>query len=209
MAQPGRADPRDHLHRGLRRARHAHVGQPADRDPARSAAGELLADQELWYELIHPEDVERVRAEELRVFEAAEEFDIEYRMVSRDGRVIWVRDRTRSCATPTARPLSTQGVLMDITSQRRPRTRCARSATARRATSTSQGRSSSGRRRGRIALVNRAGRELLGYRHEELIGQDAFNFLCPPEAAERRARPTARSPSAGVIRASPARARRN
>ena len=80
---------------------------------------QLLAEQDLWYELIHPEDVERVKAEEQRVYEAGEEFDVEYRMVSRDGRVIWVRERDSIVRDDDGAPRFTQGVLYDITHQRR------------------------------------------------------------------------------------------
>jgi diguanylate cyclase (GGDEF)-like protein/PAS domain S-box-containing protein len=146
---------------------------------------ELIADQDLWYELIHPDDVERVRAEEQRVFEAREEFDIEYRMVSRDGRVIWVRERDSIVRDADGTPLFTQGVLYDITSQRRTEHEL---------------REERDRAQSyldiagtivvlvdvddRIVLVNRAGCQLLGYEHDELVGQDAFDFLCPADRAE-------------------------
>ncbi len=147
---------------------------------------QLLAEQDLWYELIHPEDVERVKAEEQRVYEAGEEFDVEYRMVSRDGRVIWVRERDSIVRDDDGTPRFTQGVLYDITHQRR--VEVALRAERDRAQSyldiagtfvilvdTDD----------RIKLVNRAGCEMLGYRHDELVGQDAFGFLCPAGTVER------------------------
>ena len=146
---------------------------------------QLLAEQDLWYELIHPEDVERVKAEEQRVYEAGEEFDVEYRMVSRDGRVIWVRERDSIVRDDDGAPRFTQGVLYDITHQRR--VEVALRAERDRAQSyldiagtfvilvdTDD----------RIKLVNRAGCDMLGYRHDELVGQDAFGFLCPAGTVE-------------------------
>src|SRR4051794_6838810 len=45
----------------------------------------FVADQELWYRCVHPEDRDRLHAEERRVFRAGERFDLEYRMIARDG----------------------------------------------------------------------------------------------------------------------------
>jgi diguanylate cyclase (GGDEF)-like protein/PAS domain S-box-containing protein len=147
--------------------------------------GEILEDQDVWYELIHPDDVERVKAEELRVFEAREEFDIEYRMVARDGRVLWVRERDSIVRNADGAPLFTQGVIYDITTQRVIETELREERDRAQSyldiagtfvilVGTDD----------RIVFVNRAGCEMLGYRHEELVGQDAFGFLCPAEAAE-------------------------
>ena len=147
---------------------------------------QLLAEQDLWYELIHPEDVERVKAEEQRVYEAGEEFDVEYRMVSRDGRVIWVRERDSIVRDDDGAPRFTQGVLYDITHQRRVEV----------ALREERDRAQSYLdiagtfvilvdTDDRIKLVNRAGCDMLGYRHDELVGQDAFGFLCPAGTLER------------------------
>jgi diguanylate cyclase (GGDEF)-like protein/PAS domain S-box-containing protein len=148
--------------------------------------GEILEDQDVWYELIHPEDVERVKAEERRVFEANEEFDIEYRMVARDdGRVLWVRERDSIVRDADGAPLFSQGVIYDITAQRRIETELHEERDRAQSyldiagtfvilVDTDD----------RIVFVNRAGCELLGYRHDELVGQDAFDFLCPAEASE-------------------------
>jgi diguanylate cyclase (GGDEF)-like protein/PAS domain S-box-containing protein len=152
------------------------LGQPPE---------EIYADQEVWYELVHPDDVERVRAEELRVFEAREEFDIEYRMVARDGRVLWMRERDSIVRDADGTPLFTQGVLYDITRQRdiehelREERDRAQSYLDIAGTFVILVDADD-----RIVLVNRAGCEMLGYAHEEMVGQDAFDFLCPAEAAE-------------------------
>jgi diguanylate cyclase (GGDEF)-like protein/PAS domain S-box-containing protein len=141
---------------------------------------ELIADQDLWYRLLHPDDRERVIAEEHRVYEHVEEFDIEYRMVARDGRVVWVHEQDAIVRDADGRPLFTQGVLYDITEQRRTQDAL---------------REERDRARqyldvagtiviligidGRILMVNRAGNELLGYEEGELIGRNAFDVLTP------------------------------
>ena len=53
-----------------------------------------MADDDLWYRCIHPDDLERVRAEERRSAREAYDFECEFRMVDADGRVhgVWERD---------------------------------------------------------------------------------------------------------------------
>jgi len=53
---------------------------------------EWLADPEMWVKLIHPDDRARVLAENARVNKDQSPFKIEYRLVARDGRVVWVQD---------------------------------------------------------------------------------------------------------------------
>jgi PAS domain S-box-containing protein len=47
---------------------------------------------EHWLEIIHPEDRERVLAEDARTDETLESFKVEYRLFAKDGRVLWMRD---------------------------------------------------------------------------------------------------------------------
>src|SRR5438128_318120 len=53
---------------------------------------ERLADAELWTKMIHPEDRERVLAASNRCRETGEPFAEEYRLLAKDGRIVWVRD---------------------------------------------------------------------------------------------------------------------
>lgn len=79
---------------------------------------EWLADPDIWIRLIHPDDRERVRAEHLRTNQTGEHFRLEYRMVARDGRVVWVLDDGQLVRDAEGRPLYWQGVFLDITSQK-------------------------------------------------------------------------------------------
>src|SRR6201992_3175539 len=57
------------------------------------APEEFLGDIALWYECIHPDDVERVRDAEQRLFDSKEQLDLEYRIVGPGGEARWVWDR--------------------------------------------------------------------------------------------------------------------
>jgi PAS domain S-box-containing protein len=55
----------------------------------------LTSRREGWEELIHPDDRERVLAEDARTDAAGEPWAKEYRMITADGRTIWVHDQAR------------------------------------------------------------------------------------------------------------------
>jgi diguanylate cyclase (GGDEF)-like protein/PAS domain S-box-containing protein len=76
---------------------------------------EWLADPGMWARCIHPDDRARVLAEEDR---EAGTGGTEYRMVGRDGRVVWVRDEAvlRSDSDGSTRY---DGILTDVTERKR------------------------------------------------------------------------------------------
>src|SRR5215207_5191783 len=78
-----------------------------------------ILDEEAWLRMLHPDDRERVLAEELRTDETGEPFRIEYRQVARDGRVVWVRDEATLIRDEYGNSLYWLGVQYDITEQKR------------------------------------------------------------------------------------------
>ncbi|GEM_PF-5224291 len=75
-----------------------------------------LADPTLWIRCVHPEDRERVLATSERTRRTGDRWSREYRMRSRDGRVVWVRDDAE-VLDETRGPV-VQGVIYDITAQK-------------------------------------------------------------------------------------------
>ncbi len=81
---------------------------------------EFLADPMNWMNHIHPEDREIALAAEKLFQETHELFHAEYRMVARDGRVLWFRDEgVMLQAAASEQRLMMQGVLYDITEHKR------------------------------------------------------------------------------------------
>ena len=81
-------------------------------------AEEWLSDPSLWLQHVHPEDRELVLAEEQRLHKTGSAFFAEYRMVSKDGRVVWFRDesmiiRPEGIDTPVL-----YGILFDISERK-------------------------------------------------------------------------------------------
>jgi PAS domain S-box-containing protein len=74
-----------------------------------------LGATERWLEQIHPDDRERVRAENARADTSHEAFISEYRMLAKDGRSVWFRDESALVRDEDGNPLYWQGVMLDIT----------------------------------------------------------------------------------------------
>jgi PAS domain S-box-containing protein len=79
---------------------------------------EWMGDPGLFERLLHPDDRERVLAEDARTDETEEPFSVEYRQFTRDGRVIWISDEASLVRDEEGRPLFWQGVMHDITDQK-------------------------------------------------------------------------------------------
>jgi diguanylate cyclase (GGDEF)-like protein/PAS domain S-box-containing protein len=79
---------------------------------------EWKTDTHLFTRLLHPEDRERVLAAHAHTHETHEPLSIEYRLIARDGRVIWLRDEGVIVLDDHGKPLYLQGYLLDITRER-------------------------------------------------------------------------------------------
>lgn len=82
-----------------------------------SANSEVI-DEEHWLRILHPEDRERVLAEEVRTDETGEPFEVEYRIIAGDGRIVWLRDQATLVRDEDGRALYWLGVQYDITDQK-------------------------------------------------------------------------------------------
>jgi len=88
----------------------AMLGYPAETE---------ILDEEHWLRVLHPDDRERVLAEEQRTDETGEPYRIEYRLIARGGRVVWVRDEATLVKDEDGNSLYWLGVQYDITEQKR------------------------------------------------------------------------------------------
>jgi diguanylate cyclase (GGDEF)-like protein/PAS domain S-box-containing protein len=80
---------------------------------------EWMADPELWFRRLHPSDRDEVVRAEARVEREGGRLDIEYRLISRDGEIVWVRDEGVCTLAREGGSGLVEGVLVDITEQRR------------------------------------------------------------------------------------------
>ncbi len=81
-------------------------------------AEEWLADPGLFARLVHPDDRDRVVERLSAARERTPTGVLEYRLVSRDGRTVWVRDEAAVVFDARGRPLCVQGSLLDVTDRK-------------------------------------------------------------------------------------------
>ena len=76
---------------------------------------EYLANPELWRELLHPDDRQRILGEAEYFYATGEPFISEYRTFTKEGRVVWIHDEAVILRDSAGKPQWIQGVRMDIT----------------------------------------------------------------------------------------------
>jgi PAS domain S-box-containing protein len=79
---------------------------------------EWLGDASRWEGALHPDDKDRVVASCARANETLESWREEYRVIAKDGRVVWIHDQAVLVRGSDGKPLCWQGVMVDITAQR-------------------------------------------------------------------------------------------
>ncbi|MBI5823834.1 MAG: PAS domain S-box protein [Chloroflexi bacterium] len=81
-------------------------------------AEEWMNDINLWDNSLHPDDRERIIAEDIRTNKTNEPFRTEYRMRHRSGHYVWIREDASIIKSEDGVPLFWQGILLDITEQK-------------------------------------------------------------------------------------------
>ena len=80
---------------------------------------EWMSDAEFWPKLLHPEDRQRALAANSRHNETGEPYSQEYRLIAHDGKIVWVRDEAVIVRDVDGMARWSQGVMQDITEQKR------------------------------------------------------------------------------------------
>lgn len=77
---------------------------------------DFQVDPLLWVNIIHPDDRDRVLSENARTSETLDKFSVEYRLITKNGNVIWTRDEAIVVLDENRRPQYWLGIWSDITS---------------------------------------------------------------------------------------------
>jgi len=81
-------------------------------------AEEYVRDPGLWGRMLHPDDRGSAVDTYLRGRELGQPFVYEYRLIARDGRVLWFRDSAIVLPAAEGKPAQIQGVMLDITERK-------------------------------------------------------------------------------------------
>ena len=82
-------------------------------------AQSFLEDPGLWIRSMHPDDRERIQRLRDEVWSTGARYRSEYRMFRQDGEEVWVRDSSVLVISDRDHRLAWQGVIEDITTERR------------------------------------------------------------------------------------------
>jgi len=78
---------------------------------------EWMADDHIWFSVLHPDDRQKTIAAELR--QEGELYRVEYRTRTRDGREVWLRDDAVFVRDAETGKLLMRGLLVDVTERKR------------------------------------------------------------------------------------------
>ena len=87
-----------------------------------------IDDPRAWEQQIHPDDRERVLATMAAAQAGEIKYRCEYRLLATDGRVVWVLDEAVVVRDADGRPVSVQGVALDITERKQAEAEAASTA---------------------------------------------------------------------------------
>jgi PAS domain S-box-containing protein len=88
------------------------IGHPLDH---------FRTDAARWFDIVHPDDRERVGASLRRAIDTGDPWALEYRIIRVDGSIAWLRNEARLVERDElGRPSAFQGALLDVSAERKP-----------------------------------------------------------------------------------------
>jgi PAS domain S-box-containing protein len=147
---------------------------------------EWLEDPVRWYHHIHPDDQERWSIEAAEMFLSGRPLRSAYRVIARDGRVIWFQCEAKVVREENGQPWFIHGVGFDITDLKQAEAaleqeRNVLSVLLDMVAALVVVLSPTGA----IVRFNRACEQLSGYRFEEVWGRHFWDLFATPEESER------------------------
>jgi len=145
------------------------------------APDELLSGNIYFRDLVHPDDMERVRQEILDYAEAdVEEYTMFYRCITKDGDVRWIEDQTSVIRDGDGKKTHNQGILFDITERKLAEDALRKSEEKYRRIVETTGEGFVLMNEDLVIVdVNEAYCRWTGYAREELIGTTALQLMAP------------------------------
>jgi PAS domain S-box-containing protein len=147
---------------------------------------EWLEDPVMWYRQIHPDDKDRWSVEASEMFLSGKPLRSAYRVMARDGRVIWFRCEAKMICRADGRPWFIQGVAFDITDLKRTEEELEEERNVASAILDTVGALVVVLdQEGRIVRLNRACELMTGRSFEQTCGKPIWDLFLVPEEKEQ------------------------
>jgi two-component system cell cycle sensor histidine kinase/response regulator CckA len=147
---------------------------------------EWTADPTMWFRRIHPDDRASVMEAEGNLVDTFHSDQPEYRMIARDGRVVWVRDQARYLEDGSGGVF--HGFMIDVTARKQAEEELHQSELRKQALfESSFDCVIIADHEGRILEFNPAAERTFGYRREEVVGRLLAETIVPPSLREAHA----------------------
>lgn len=147
---------------------------------------EWLEDPVMWYRHIHPDDKARWSVEASEMFLSDKPLRSAYRVIARDGRVIWFRCEAKMILRPDGRPWFIQGVAFDVTDLKRTEEELQEERNVVSAILDTVGALVVVLdREGRIVRLNRACEQMTGRSFEQACGKPIWDLFVVPGEKEQ------------------------
>ena len=142
----------------------------------------FIENRALWNEIVHPDDRAEVVAEDQHTDETGDPFSMEYRMISRDGRVVWVRDEAELIRGSEDDSPYWQGVITDVTRRREAQDELRESEERYRSvTENVREVIFQTDAEGNYVFLNPAWEDITGFTVEEGLGKSYLEFIHPED----------------------------
>ncbi|HZD31751.1 MAG TPA: PAS domain S-box protein [Candidatus Angelobacter sp.] len=147
---------------------------------------EWLEDPVMWYRHIHPDDKARWSLEASEMFLSGRPLRSSYRVIARDGRVVWFRCDAKMIARPDGRPWFIQGVAFDVSDLKRTEEELQEERNVVSAVLDTVGALVVVLdHEGRIVRLNRACERMTGRSFEKACGKPIWDLFVAPEEREQ------------------------
>jgi two-component system cell cycle sensor histidine kinase/response regulator CckA len=141
-------------------------------------AEEWEGESDFFSRVLHPEDRARVVAELDAMHHDGEPLDTEYRLLAKNGRVVWIHDGAVVVHDDQGRDIYSQGYMLDVTERRRSEEALRESqALYRLVVESTADMISLADVHGRIVYASPAHTQLLGWSEDDLIGRGLLDFV--------------------------------
>ncbi|MFW5908530.1 MAG: PAS domain-containing protein, partial [Desulfosalsimonas sp.] len=145
-------------------------------------AGSIIENPDLLWNMVHPEDLQRLKQEDLSANKKGEFFQSEVRIIPPSGKTKWIQLTSRPGTRKVDSLVVWSGIIIDITQRKQAEEALAESEKKWRniLVNTPQIGVSLDTQ-GRIVFANKHFLELTGWKEEKILGQDWFELFIPPE----------------------------